>query len=141
MLDEKADPVKLSLEGNMKFLREKLRKRRDLLCSEIANHLVPLGCSMVTYPRGGYFLWLRLPQGINRRFLQATMAKHPDKERLIVGWGNLFGVPDTENFDQHRFGDHIRLCFAYLHVEELTRGIKHLADFISLTQGAIAKIK
>ncbi|MCU0501241.1 MAG: PLP-dependent aminotransferase family protein, partial [Anaerolineae bacterium] len=50
-------------DAHGKMLRAAYRARRDILCAALARHL-PDGCQWQA-PGGGFFVWVRLPEGID----------------------------------------------------------------------------
>jgi DNA-binding transcriptional MocR family regulator len=72
---------------HMDDLRLRLaRARRD-----IAGRLAALGIEPWLMPRGGFYLWCRLPQGLNAvDVAQAALA-----EDVVLAPGNVFSVSDT----------------------------------------------
>ena len=68
-------------------------------------------------PRGGFFLWMRLPEGLDAHSLR---QKALDK-------GVNF-QPGTNFSANKRLGDYIRLCFVYYSSEILREGVKRLGD-------------
>lgn len=126
------DP-ELSLHHNIAHLRCQLHDRLMKLWAAIETHLIPLGCSS-TLPSGGYFVWVQLPSGVDRDLLEKVMDEQPGERDLVIGWGNLFGVPGDANKDRHRFMDHVRLCFAYLPSDTLEQGIIRLAALIKIAK-------
>ncbi|KAI7887513.1 hypothetical protein K492DRAFT_1644 [Lichtheimia hyalospora FSU 10163] len=128
---ESTDPG-LSLHHNIAHLRTKLHERLTKLWTAIETHLIPLGCSS-TLPSGGYFVWVRLPFGVDRDLLEKVMNEQPERD-IVIGWGNLFGVPGDANKDRRRFMDHVRLCFAYLPSDILDKGVIRLAELIHMAK-------
>ncbi|CDH53994.1 aspartate tyrosine aromatic aminotransferase [Lichtheimia corymbifera JMRC:FSU:9682] len=128
---ESSDP-ELSLHHNIAHLRSKLHERLKKLWAAIETYLIPLGCSS-TLPSGGYFVWVQLPPGVDRALLEKVMDEQPERD-IVIGWGNLFGVPGDANKDRRRFKDHVRLCFAYLPSDTLEKGVIRLAELIHIAK-------
>jgi DNA-binding transcriptional MocR family regulator len=99
-------------ERSVERARELLRLRRDTMCDAI-DELLP-GASYVR-PAGGYFLWLRLPDGVGADALAA--ACKPLDVTFVAG--NAFG----EDLD-----DHIRLAYSSTPVDDLRTGIERIAE-------------
>ncbi|ORY93333.1 hypothetical protein BCR43DRAFT_496740 [Syncephalastrum racemosum] len=91
----------------------------------IQKHLIPLGCQ-ATLPRGGYFVWLRLPDGMNFEMLDKSIQDL--QLDISVGSGTLFAVPG-----QPAFHDCLRLCFAHYNPQQLAYGIQKLAEAVEHT--------
>jgi DNA-binding transcriptional MocR family regulator len=106
-----------SLHSNIKFLK---KTHADRLCyglyKPILEELVPLGCSIDIRPKGGYFVWLKLP--IPGSQLMAISRQHDID--VGVGLGTLFSV--TENEADY----HVRLSLAHYDTETLRLGISRL---------------
>ncbi|MDF2810792.1 MAG: GntR family transcriptional regulator [Microvirga sp.] len=72
---------------HMEELRERLaRARRDM-----AARLEPLGIRPWLMPRGGFYLWCRLPEGQD----SAALARMALKENIVLAPGNVFSVSQT----------------------------------------------
>ena len=76
-------------------------------------------------PEGGYFFWLRLPDGVD------VTALLPHSEALRVGLraGVMFS-------SQGNFGDRVRLSFAWYDEATLVEGIRRLGLAVQRLQGA-----
>jgi DNA-binding transcriptional MocR family regulator len=76
-------------------LRGRLAKRRR----EVAALLAPLGIVPWIAPRGGYYLWCRLPEGRDA----AEVAKAAMRDGVVLAPGNVFSVtasaPDLMRFN------------------------------------------
>lgn len=55
------------------------------------DRLAPLGLIPWTIPRGGFYLWCRLPEGHD----SALIARRCMKENVIVAPGNAFSVSQS----------------------------------------------
>ncbi|WP_232845871.1 aminotransferase-like domain-containing protein [Aurantimonas marina] len=84
-----------SYRKHLNGLRDRLAKRRK----EIAAALEALGIRPWTLPRGGFYLWCRLPDEQNA----ADLAKAALRERIVLAPGNVFSVtlsvPDLMRFN------------------------------------------
>jgi DNA-binding transcriptional MocR family regulator len=98
-------------ERSVERARQLLRERRDLMCSAVDEFLP--GASYVR-PAGGYFLWLRLPEGVGAGAL--TEACAPLGVTFVAG--SAFG----EDLD-----DHVRLAYSSTAVDDLRSGIERMA--------------
>jgi DNA-binding transcriptional MocR family regulator len=76
-----------SYRKHLAGLRSRLAKRRR----EIAGQLESIGIRPWTTPRGGFFLWCRLPGGRDA----AEVAKAALRERLVLAPGNVFSVTQS----------------------------------------------
>ena len=76
-----------SYRKHLTGLHSRLAKRRR----EIAGQLERLGVRPWTLPRGGFFLWCRLPDGRDA----AEVAKAALRERVVLAPGNVFSVTQS----------------------------------------------
>ena len=76
-----------SYRKHLTGLHGRLAKRRR----EIAGQLERLGVRPWTLPRGGFFLWCRLPDGRDA----AEVAKAALRERVVLAPGNVFSVTQS----------------------------------------------
>jgi DNA-binding transcriptional MocR family regulator len=63
-----------AFDHHLAQFRAAYRARRDALCTALAEHL-PAGCTF-DVPRGGFFVWLRLPNGMSARALKPLAEQH-----------------------------------------------------------------
>jgi GntR family transcriptional regulator/MocR family aminotransferase len=94
------------------------RKRRDAMLKAIEHHLPP-GVSYDT-PKGGLFLWLRLPDTISANELLPLACK----EGVSFAPGNFFFTDGVNG------GEWMRLNFASQPVEDIEEGIQRLGTAI-----------
>jgi DNA-binding transcriptional MocR family regulator len=84
-----------SYRKHLTGLRSRLAKRRR----EVAGQLEALGVRPWTVPRGGFYLWCRLPGGRDA----AVVARAALRERMVLAPGNVFSVtqsaPDLMRFN------------------------------------------
>jgi DNA-binding transcriptional MocR family regulator len=76
-----------SYRKHLSGLRSRLAKRRR----EVAGQLEALGVQPWTLPRGGFYLWCRLPDGRDA----AEVAKAALRERAVLAPGNVFSVTQS----------------------------------------------
>jgi 2-aminoadipate transaminase len=116
------------LDDHLERLRGAYGRRRDCLLDALARWL-PSTCSWRA-PGGGFFVWLRLPEGYDScRFLseaEAAGVSYVPGSRFVVGEG----------------GDrHARLAFSLVSLHELEEGARRLASALEservVTTGAI----
>lgn len=96
---------------------ETFKHKRDLLCSTLEAHLAD-SCRW-SEPGGGLFLWLRLPDDVDRDKLQSLA----DQRGFRYARGRAFQV-DNEDVP------FIRLAFGHVPDEMITDGIPVLAECI-----------
>lgn len=97
--------------------REVYRERCDALLSELANELPP-SCTW-TQPTGGFFVWLRLPKGLDSgemlpKAISARVAYVPGRGFFADGGG----------------GDHLRLSFSFPPPDRIREGVRRLATVL-----------
>lgn len=113
-------------------------RRYRLMMRAIEEHLLPLGVTLPQPERefvGGYFLWLTLDEKLKgAEVAKAALAD----EVLVVAHGELFEIPGDRSEGQLRFDHHLRLCFAWEAEENLTEGVRRLANVISRMQRGVA---
>ncbi|CEP10237.1 hypothetical protein [Parasitella parasitica] len=95
------------------------------LYEPIQRELVPLGCSIDIRPKGGYFLWLRVPIPGNQ-LMSITRRHNID---VAVGLGTLFTV--TKNNGDDYF---VRLSFAHYDTKTLQLGVARLKQALLIGQ-------
>lgn len=83
-------------------------------------HLKPLGCSVSIKPKGGYFVWVKIP--ITGQQLVEIIREH--NLEVGVGVGTLFSV--TQNENQYL----VRLSFAHYDTRTLKIGVDRLKQAI-----------
>ncbi|HEX2114735.1 MAG TPA: PLP-dependent aminotransferase family protein [Alphaproteobacteria bacterium] len=76
-----------SYRKHLAGLRSRLAKRRR----EIVGQLEAFGVRAWTLPRGGFYLWCRLPDGRDA----AEVAKAALRERVVLAPGNVFSVTQS----------------------------------------------
>jgi DNA-binding transcriptional MocR family regulator len=109
-----------SLHDHVEYLKKTHSDRLyNGLLKSIENDLTPLGCSVGIKPKGGYFVWLKLP--ITGHQLMDITRKHDID--VGVGLGTLFSVTkETYNEDKYL----VRLSFASYDTQTLKLGITRL---------------
>ncbi len=103
------------LDEQVEVLRVSYRQRRDLLLDGLARHL-PEGCEWVR-PGGGFFVWLRLPQGVE------SDALLPVAESAGVSY-----VPGGRFYAGEGGERYCRLAFTLVSLEELGEGARRLGS-------------
>jgi len=77
--------------GSYRKHMEELRQRLARARRETAGRLEPLGIRPWIMPRGGFYLWCRLPDGQD----SATLARRAVSENVVLAPGNVFSVSQT----------------------------------------------
>lgn len=102
---------------HVEALRAAYRARRDLLCAALARHL-PGDVHWQT-PGGGFFVWVRLPEGIDSAVLL------PQAEAAGVSY-----VPGARFCADGAGSRYIRLAFTLLAPDELEEGARRLGQVL-----------
>jgi DNA-binding transcriptional MocR family regulator len=77
---------------------------------------------------GGYFVWLRLPDGLSGDHVAFRAS---EKENLVVATGSMFEVSGDAEKEGTHFENYLRLCFAWEDEANLERGIERLSRVIT----------
>ncbi|HEX9871169.1 MAG TPA: PLP-dependent aminotransferase family protein, partial [Candidatus Tectomicrobia bacterium] len=109
------------LNDRMETLLSVYRAKRDAMLEALEEHLDGL----VTWsrPKGGLFIWVRLPEGVNAtRLLEAAQA------------AGVTYLPGAHFSPEGKGVNYLRLSFAYLSPEKIRAGIAVLARVIKTVQ-------
>ena len=101
----------------IKAFRELYRSRRDAMLDAL-DASMPSGCGW-TKPDGGFFVWLRLPEGIDAK------AMLPRAVSARVAY-----VPGTGFFADGSGAGYARLSYSLPDPAQITEGVRRLADVI-----------
>ena len=104
-------------DPHVELLRAAYRARRDLFCAALARYL-PDGCQWQA-PNGGFFVWVRLPEGMDAETLL------PQAEAAGVSY-----VPGTHFCAGGDGAGFVRLAFTLLSPEELEEGARRLGKVL-----------
>ena len=110
------------LEPHILQLRQVYRRRRDVTLTALEQHM-PRGVTW-THPRGGFFVWLTLPEGVSVEPLREAA-----RQRKV-----LF-VPGTGFFARGGGERNLRLAFSFVPPDEIGRGVAILAQAIREMMG------
>jgi 2-aminoadipate transaminase len=94
-----------------------LKRKRDLTCNGLAEHISDL-CAWST-PPGGLFVWVRLPDDVDRKKLYATAQAK-----------GVNYLPGISFHYQNANAPYLRLAFGHLTEEQIVAGIPILANCI-----------
>ena len=104
-----------NLEKNINEVRGQLKTRCEVLCDVLEKN----GTNFVfERPKGGYFLWLKLPN-INT----VSLLPHAEKNRVKYHSGNKFSANDM-------LKEYLRLSFSYYSDEDMKIGASRLVATI-----------
>ena len=106
------------LDEHVKLIRKVYRERRDVMLYEL-KHCFPPEVRW-THPKGGLFLWVTLPDGMDCRSLFEVALK----ENVAFVPGDCFYAGNGSNLEGCR---HFRLNFSYGHPEQIREGIRRLS--------------
>ena len=106
-----------SWREQIKVFRELYRERRDATLEALSG-MMPPGCHW-TRPAGGFYVWLRLPDGINSK----AMLPRAISSRVAY-------VPGTGFYADGSGGQYARLCYSLPAPDRITEGIRRLAAVI-----------
>jgi 2-aminoadipate transaminase len=116
-----AEYLQAHLDARMATLLGVYRAKRDAMLEALAEHLS--GIATWSRPRGGLFIWVRLPEGIDAT--QLLEAAHAEGVTYLPG----------TNFSTTGQGtNYLRLSFAYLSPEKIREGIGVLARVVRTAQ-------
>lgn len=104
-------------QEQVKVFRELYRERRDALLDELGR-LMPPGTTW-TYPRGGFYVWLTLPPGLDAK------AMLPRAITARVAY-----VPGTGFYADGQGRSFMRLSYCYPEPERIREGVRRLASVI-----------
>ncbi len=102
---------------NLDKLVEIYRRRRDVMLDGLAEHMPP-GAAW-THPRGGFYVWMTLPEYVDSRALLAAAV-----ERRVAY------VPGTAFYPDGRGRDKIRLAFCHPTEERIGEGVARLGQLL-----------
>jgi len=104
-------------KGQIKAFRELYRERRDAMVGALAEHLPDASW---TVPDGGFYTWVRLPEGLDAR------AMLPRAVTARVAY-----VPGTAFYFDDRGTDHMRLSFCFPTPDRIREGVRRLAGVVA----------
>ena len=95
-----------------------------VLCSALQKH--PACFTLLSAPRGGFFAWIRLPDGLTAQALLPVAERHG-----VVFLPGDVCAPNDPAAAAH----YIRLCFAYEEAEMIEEGVRRLAAAVEELRG------
>jgi 2-aminoadipate transaminase len=108
------------LARNLVSARTLYESRAATMLRALEEHM-PAGVSWTT-PRGGFFVWLTAPDGVDARALVAPAA------RLGVAY-----VPGSPFYVDSRGGNCLRLAYSRATESDITEGVRRLGTLLSET--------
>jgi 2-aminoadipate transaminase len=104
-------------QEQIKTFRELYRDRRDATLSALSK-MMPPGCHW-TRPAGGFYVWLRLPDGVNSK----AMLPRAISSRVAY-------VPGTGFYADGSGGRFARLCYSFPDPGRIAEGVRRLASVV-----------
>jgi len=104
-------------QEQIKDFRELYRIRRDAALDSLTR-MMPAGCEW-TRPAGGFYVWLRLPDGIDAKAMLPRAIS-----------GRVAYVPGTGFYADGAGAQFARLCYAFPEPDRIREGIRRLASVI-----------
>ncbi len=104
-------------EEQIKAYRALYQQKAELMLETLQNEM-PTEVAWTT-PRGGFFIWLTVPTGIDT---SALLAK-------AIGRRVAY-VPGRGFYDDGSGGDKLRLCFSFPAAERIREGVSRLAELL-----------
>ncbi|WP_274994766.1 PLP-dependent aminotransferase family protein [Promicromonospora iranensis] len=104
-------------KAQIKAYRELYRERRDALVGALGEHLPRASWNV---PKGGFFVWVRLPDGLDAR------AMLPRAVTARVAY-----VPGTAFYYDGSGSDHMRLSFCFPTPDRIREGVRRLAGVVN----------
>ena len=105
------------LDAHVAKIKELYKKRRDLMCDSMKEYF-PEGITF-TYPEGGLFTWVTLPEGMDaKELMPKVLAK------------NVAYVPGGPFYPHGGNANHFRLNYSNMPEERIVEGIKRLAEVL-----------
>lgn len=105
--------LECDLDGHISRIKDAYRRRRDAMLSALDKHMPP-GVSY-TRPKGGLFLWLELPSGLDARALLERSLEE-----------NVAFVPGSAFFTEDGHDNTMRLNFSAMPVDRIAEGVRRL---------------
>lgn len=106
------------LDEHVKRLRVAYRERRDVMLDALAQHFPSE--VIWTRPKGGLFLWVTLPNGMDAN----DLLREALKQNVAFVPGDSFFAPNGQDQEARR---HFRMNFSYARPEEIREGIRRLS--------------
>jgi DNA-binding transcriptional MocR family regulator len=102
----------------LKSLREVYRERRDAMLEALAEDFPP-GVAW-THPRGGFYVWVRLPEGLDTRVMLAKAIA-----------ARVAFVPGGAFYADAQGGPYLRLSYCFPPAERIREGVRRLAGVVA----------
>ncbi len=107
-----------SYDNHLRKLRKVMKQRQsrfvELLEKHFPKHI------QYTLPEGGYFLWVKLPDGVDSKMIYQTLLP----QQITVAYGQLFSMDGN-------YGNYLRLNTSMPDDERLETAIKKIGVFLA----------
>jgi 2-aminoadipate transaminase len=119
------------LDKHVKLIRQIYSERRDVMLQALKDSFPP--AVTWTHPKGGLFLWVTLPEGLDMKAifnsaLEQDVAFVPgDSFYANVGHNNVGRNNDDCNLGSREGSRHMRLNFSNAAPDEIREGIRRLS--------------
>jgi 2-aminoadipate transaminase len=107
-------------QETLKELRDVYRERRDAMLDSLAEHFPSESGLTWTHPTGGFYVWLKLPDGLDAR---AMLAKAISARVAYVPGGSFYA--DGQG------GSNLRLSYCFPTPERIREGVRRLAGVVA----------
>jgi DNA-binding transcriptional MocR family regulator len=104
-------------QEQVKVFRELYRERRDAMLDALRTQM-PEGVSW-TYPHGGFYVWVTMPDGIDTKAMQARAVS-----------ARVAYVPGIAFYADGSGGSHMRLSYCFPPPERIREGVHRLAGVL-----------
>lgn len=111
-------------EEHIRNVRSGLRRKMDALAAALKEHFGPT--VEFEIPRGGMYLWVKLPAGVDSRQLVQPALQE----------GVAFNPGPDWSADPDAAANYLRLCFALPSESEIWEGVQKMAQVFQLPPGA-----
>ena len=101
-------------------VREVYKNRRDTMIGALQKYLGNSQRLMWSFPEGGLFMWVRLPDGFSSR----DLLQFAQDEGVRFSVGDLF-------FCERGGGQYLRLCFIQQNEKTIEEGVRRLAQAVT----------
>ncbi len=108
------------LETHVREVTTTYRAHRDVMAEALRRMLPGLRFTM---PAGGYYLWVRLPDGVDADALARAAGRH-----------GLQVLPASQFYATAGPATHLRLAYSYASPADITEGVRRLAGALEETR-------
>jgi 2-aminoadipate transaminase len=114
------------LDKHVKLIRQVYRERRDVMLQALQEFFPP--SVTWTHPKGGLFLWVTLPEGLD---MQAIFKSALEQNVAFVPGNSFYAHSNDGHDNDSREGSrHMRLNFSNAAPEQIQEGVRRLASAV-----------